>query len=326
MKKAKKIISVILVVTMVTLNLPLTVFADENDIINMYKEYNKGKISLYPYLVELFKAGSKTSIGQSQDVYTKDGRRIATGKQPEYEYSKNKISWWAFSGERAFTEAQLYELLGLEKEAEEALKANKKGRSMFYGGLAAFGVGFLLICASANSSETTETKTSMPGVLLSAGGAFTAYYGNRRVAIRIIDYISMYKLVKKYNIELLSSYFADVKTGKYLKEIDKINDFDSLYRHAYRGIEEKDRYRDKDFDQKRIAKGMTKKEVLAVCGYPFVTDNYESLSSWEYAVENKTAKMFDFGRLTGESFNYTIYTLYFKENKLVDWTEQNYSS
>jgi len=66
MKNVKKFISLVLIVTMVTLNLPLTVFAGENEALNRFKEYNKEKVSLYPYLVEMYKSGSETSVGPSQ--------------------------------------------------------------------------------------------------------------------------------------------------------------------------------------------------------------------------------------------------------------------
>jgi hypothetical protein len=328
MKNVKKFISLVLIVTMVTLNLPLTVFAGENEALNRFKEYNKEKVSLYPYLVEMYKSGSETSVGPSQYVELHDGRTIYVGREPELTNTKYKISWRAFTGERALTETELYELLGSEDKIEEAVKANKRGKTLFYGGLIALGAGFLWLTASGNKSGTSSASPSTSAALLVAGGAFTAYFGNRMIAAKSIDYIDMYKMVQKHNRQLLAGYFNDIDLKKEMREIDKIYDLNSLYQYEYGDLEIKDEYRDKDFAVNKIEKGMAKEEVLAVCGSPYVTDSYNSLTSWEYVIENthRSDKMFDFGRLTGESFNYTIYTLYFENDKLVDWTEQNYTS
>jgi hypothetical protein len=81
MKKAKKLICLVLIVTMVTLNLPLAVFAADNEALNRFMMYNKEKVILYPYLVEMYKYGSETSVGPNQEVYMPDGRTIYTGRE-----------------------------------------------------------------------------------------------------------------------------------------------------------------------------------------------------------------------------------------------------
>lgn len=328
MKRVRKLISLVLIVTMVTLNLPLAVFAGDNEALDRFKEYNKEKVSLYPYLVEMYKSGTETTVGPGQYVQLHDGREIYVGREPELTRTKYRISWRAFCGERALTETELYELLGLKDKIEEAEWANKRGKNLFYGGLIALGAGFLWLTASGNRSDAAAASPSTSAALLVAGGAFAAYFGNRMMAVKSIDYIEMYKMVKKYNLQLLTGYFDDVDTRKKQRAIEKIYDLDSLYQYEYGDLEIKDEYRGKDFALDKIRKGMTKEEVLAVYGAPYVTDNYKSLASWEYVVENqhKSNKMFDFGRLTGESFSYTIYTLYFEHNWLVDWTEQEISS
>jgi hypothetical protein len=138
----------------------------------------------------------------------------------------------------------------------------------------------------------------------------------------------MYKMVQKHNLQLLAGHFNDVDLKKEIQEIEKVNDLNSLYQYEYGDLEIKDEYRDKDFAVNKIRKGMSKEEVLAACGAPFVTSRYKSLASWEYLVENqhKSDKKLDFGRLTGESFSCTIYTLYFENDTLVDWTAQDISS
>ena len=326
LKRVRKLISLVLIVTMVTLNLPLTVFAGENEALNRFKEYNKEKISLYPYLVEMYKYGTETTVGPGQYAQLHDGREVYLSKEPALTKAKYKISWLAFRGDRALAETELYEILGLEDVINEAAKANKRGKNLFYAGLIALGAGFIWLTTIGNSSETpSASSTTLPAVL-AAAGAFAAYFGNRMMAVKTVDYIEMYKMVQRYNLQSLAGYFDDVNVKEEIRAVDKIRDLDSLLEYEYRGLEIKDEYKGKDFDLKKIKIGMTKEEVLAVCGTPFVTSNYKSLASWEYVVENQYNKMFDFGRLTGESFSYTIYTLYFEHDWLVDWTEQEISS
>ena len=136
MRRVRKPISLVLIVTMVTLNLPLTVFAEDNEALNRFMEYNKEKITLYPYLVEMYKYGAKASVGPSQEVYMPDGRTIYTGKEPVPTRGRYRISWQAFRGDRALTETELYELLGLKDEIEKAEKANKRGKALFLGAAA----------------------------------------------------------------------------------------------------------------------------------------------------------------------------------------------
>lgn len=328
MKKAKKLICLVLIVTMVTLNLPLAVFAADNEALNRFMMYNKEKVILYPYLVEMYKYGSETSVGPNQEVYMPDGRTIYTGREPELTHAKYKISWRAFRGDRVLTETELYELLGSEDKIEEAVRTNKKGKTLFYGGLIALGAGVLWITAASNKSGTSTANPSTPAAVLVAGGAFAAYFGNRMIASKTIEYIDMYKMVQKHNLQLLTGYFDDVDVKEKQQEIDEIHDIISLYQYEYGDLEIKGEYRDKDFAVNKIRKGMSKEEVLAACGAPFVTSRYKSLTSWEYLVENqhKSDKKLDFGRLTGESFSCTIYTLYFENDLLVDWMEQDISS
>ena len=99
-----------------------------------------------------------------------------------------------------------------------------------------------------------------------AGGAFAAYFGNRMIASKTIEYIDMYKMVQKHNRQLLAGYFNDIDLKKEMREIDKIYDLNSLYQYEYGDLEIKDEYRDKDFAVNKIRKGMSKERcwLLAV--------------------------------------------------------------
>lgn len=323
MRRVRKPISLVLIVTMVALNLQLTVFAEDNEALNRFMEYNKEKITLYPYLVEMYKYGAKASVGPSQEVYMPDGRTIYTGKEPVPTRGRYRISWQAFRGDRALTETELYELLGLKDEIEKAEKANKRGKALYFGGLAALVVAFFSLTASANKTDGPSAGISTLDAVLLLGGAGAAYVGSKTILLRRADYIEIYKMVQKHNLQLLADYFDDVNVRKKQREIERIDDLDSLYQYEYGDSEIKNKYRDKKFALNKIRKGMTKEEVLAVCGIPFTASNYNSLTSWAYMVRGryKSDKKFDLDRLTKIS-NYTIYTLYFNDGKLVDWTEQ----
>ena len=161
----------------------------------------------------MYKYGSETECWPRAEVYMPDGRTIYTGRG-ELTHAKYKISWRAFRGDRVLTETELYELLGSEDKIEEAVRTNKKGKTLFYGGLIALGAGVLWITAASNKSGTSTANPSTPAAVLVAGGAFAAYFGNRMIASKTIEYIDMYKMVQKHNLNCLRLFRRCRREGK----------------------------------------------------------------------------------------------------------------
>lgn len=323
----KKFISMVLIITMLCLNLSVTIFAEENKILTKFKVYNNKKISLFMSVVELYQFDWGLDINTNKDVYTEEGRKFEIEDETGYSNTKNKLSWLAYHEDKLLTEDQLYTLLGLDEETKKAFKSNKKSKGLYYGGIFALGIGVLMLSSSQlNSSDTTEGEADMLGALLAAGGAFAMMIGNKTTAEKNIDYIDMFKLVEKHNVDLLDSYFEDLNIKNQFKEIDRIKDLKDLCQYKYKDLGEiKEEHSNKKFNQIQLSKGMTKEKVLQVCGYPYLTDSYKSFTSWKYIVLHENNKMFDLGKFVGESYNNTIYTLYFNNDKLIDWTEQNYT-
>lgn len=324
----KKIISMILICTMICFNLSAVIYAEEkNDVLSKYKEYNFNKIALYLSLVELYKSGVGLDIGGSKDEYLEDGRKIETGREVELNNTKNTISWHAFYRDKKLTEEQLYDILELKEASKSAKKSNNTSHTMFYGGIIAFGIGFLMLSDLGMESDTTESELTMPGALLVAGGALAMVYGNKTSAIKDIDYVDMFKLVKKHNLKLLKSYFSDVDVDSSVNQLENINNLAELTEFVHKDLgETNENHYKKDFDDNMLRMGMTKKKVLTNFGSPYFIDEYNELSSWEYVRFYESKKLFDLGRFTGESYNYIIHTLYFRNNILVDWTKQKYTS
>lgn len=327
----KKIISIILIFTMICLNVSTVIFAEGgNDDLNKFKEYNFNKISLYLSFVELYKSGVSLDIGvNNKETYRKNGGKIEYENEPEYKKTKNKTSWVAFYKDKKLTESQLYSLLGLEEESKSNRKSNNTSRTMFYGGAIALGIGFLMLCDYGKNSSTTEDEGSvMPGALLSTAGALAMVYGNKTISIKDIDYVEIFKLVKKHNVKLLRSYFSDVDVEKTVDQLENIHNLTQLSQYVHKDMGENNEEDDtkKDFNENLLKVGMTKKEVLANCGAPYFTDKYHELTSWEYVKYYDKKKLFNLGKFTGESYKYIIHTVYFENNILVDWTQQQYIS
>ena len=64
-------------------------------------------------------------------------------------------------------------------------------------------------------------------------GAGAAYVGSKTILLRRADYIEIYKMVQKHNPQLLADYFDDVNVRKKQREIERIDDLDSLYQYEY---------------------------------------------------------------------------------------------